>query len=84
MGRVALATPFDYPGCVPLSKPTKCRKLGVLAVQLTNGALLDALNGTCIVHVLSVSHKMQAWADSEPHRPLRTAAHRLQQEEVHS
>jgi hypothetical protein len=35
----------------------------VLAVALTNGALLDVLNGTCIVHELSVPHKMQAWAD---------------------
>jgi hypothetical protein len=29
--RVTLATPYGNPGCVPLSNPTKCRKLGLLA-----------------------------------------------------
>jgi hypothetical protein len=29
--RVTLATPYGNPGCVPLSNPTKCRKLGLPA-----------------------------------------------------
>jgi hypothetical protein len=27
--RVTLATPYGNPGCLPLSNPTKCRKLGL-------------------------------------------------------
>jgi hypothetical protein len=30
--RVTLATPYGNPGCLPLSNPTKCRKLGLVYV----------------------------------------------------
>jgi hypothetical protein len=30
LGCVSLATPYGNPGCLPLSNPTKCRKLGLV------------------------------------------------------
>jgi hypothetical protein len=36
LGRVTMATPYGNPGCLPLSNPTKCRKLGMNPHRLTH------------------------------------------------